>query len=374
MRTRCGDFDVAQRRAVHVVPALLVRCAESDHGLAADQRRLDALRLGGVDRGVDRLRVVPVHVRDHVPAVGLEALRRVVGEPAFDVAVDRNAVVVVEADQLAEPQRAGQRAGFVRNAFHQAAVAEEHVGVVIDDVEAVAVELGGEHLLGQRHAHRVGQALAERSGGRFHAGRVTVFGVPRCLAVQLAELLDVVDRQVVAGQVQQRVKQHRPVAVRQHEPVAVGPLGILRVVAKVMIPQHFGDFRHAHRRAGVAGIGLLHGVHGERTNGAGEVVEHGLLEIAECRHQMLPESRGGRSENPELSPKPAPLNRIGPDRRTRCKSGGVVNQPPRTLRAFSARRRIIGVKMSCIARSILPPGTTIVLDRDMNESWIIDSR
>ena len=34
----------------------------------------------------------------------------------------------------------------------------------------------------------------------------------------------------------------------------------------------------------------------------------------------------------------------------------------------STSRMIIGVKMSCIASSILPPGTTSVLARDMNES------
>ena len=80
----------------------------------------------------------PSTLRHDVPAVGLEALRRVVGEPAVHFAVDGNAVVVVERDQLAELERAGERAGLVRNAFHQAAVAEEHPGVMIDDVEARA--------------------------------------------------------------------------------------------------------------------------------------------------------------------------------------------------------------------------------------------
>ena len=37
-------------------------------------------------------------------------------------------------------------------------------------------------------------------------------------------------------------------------------------------------------------------------------------------------------------------------------------------------RQMKGVKMSCMAISILPPGTTTVLARDMNESLIIDSR
>jgi transposase len=37
------------------------------------------------------------------------------------------------ATSLSSFQRAGQRAGLVADAFHQAAVAQEHVGVVVDD-------------------------------------------------------------------------------------------------------------------------------------------------------------------------------------------------------------------------------------------------
>jgi hypothetical protein len=57
---------------------------------------------------------VAVDLGDHVPAVGLEALGGVVEEPARGVtvaahlAVDGDVVVVVDGDQLAEPQRAGQ--------------------------------------------------------------------------------------------------------------------------------------------------------------------------------------------------------------------------------------------------------------------------
>ena len=38
----------------------------------------------------------------------------------------------------------------------------------------------------------------------------------------------------------------------------------------------------------------------------------------------------------------------------------------------SSSRQIIGVKMSCMARSILPPGHTIVFARDMNAPCSID--
>src|SRR5262249_41914892 len=40
----------------------------------------------------------------------------------------------------------------------------------------------------------------------------------------------------------------------------------------------------------------------------------------------------------------------------------------------SISRQIMGVKINCIARSILPPGQTMVLARDMNESCSIESK
>ena len=87
------------------------------------------------------------------------------------------------------------------DAFHQATVADEHVGVMIDDRMPVAIEFAREQRLGQRHADRVGQALAERPGGRFDAGRHAVLrDGPGVLLVQLAEALQLVHRQVVAGQ------------------------------------------------------------------------------------------------------------------------------------------------------------------------------
>jgi hypothetical protein len=82
--------------------------------------------------------------------------------------------------------------------------------------------------------------------------------------MQLAEVLDVIHR--IAAQVQQRVVQHRAVAVRQQEAVAVHPFRIGRVVAVMAAPQGHGDFGHAHRHAWVAGIGLLDGVHCQRAD------------------------------------------------------------------------------------------------------------
>ncbi len=63
--------------------------------------------------------------------------------------------------------------------FHQAAVAHEGVGVVVDDVVTRLVELLGHGLLGDRHADGIGDALTQRTGSGFNARRVTVLRVTR---------------------------------------------------------------------------------------------------------------------------------------------------------------------------------------------------
>ena len=66
-----------------------------------------------------------------------------------------------------------------------------HVGVVIDDLVA---ERALQQPLGERHADGVGEALAERAGGRLDAGGVAVLGMAGGLGAELAEVLQLVDR------------------------------------------------------------------------------------------------------------------------------------------------------------------------------------
>lgn len=44
---------------------------------------------------------------------------------------------------------------------------------------------------------------------------------------------------------------------------------------------------------------------------------------------------------------------------------------PNYLSLFSIKLCMRGVSITSIAKLILPPGTTMVLERDMNESWIM---
>src|SRR5258706_35593 len=67
--------------------------------------------------GIVRIRL------QHLPAVALVTLHRVVGERDAGVAVDGDVVVVVQHHQVPESEVARERRRLVRDAFHHAAVA-----------------------------------------------------------------------------------------------------------------------------------------------------------------------------------------------------------------------------------------------------------
>ena len=174
---------------------------------------------GLLDRRGDGVRIVAVDA-GRGPAGRLEALHLVdrVGERKRTI--NRNAVVVEQHDQPVELEMSGERDRLLADAFHQVAVGGEHVGVVIDDV----AELRREMPFGDRHADRVGEPLAERSGGRLQAGRDEILRMAGRDRAQLAEAPQFLDRHpLVAEKMQQRVDQHRAMAGGQHEAVAVGP-------------------------------------------------------------------------------------------------------------------------------------------------------
>ena len=180
---------------------------------------------------------------------------------------------------LPRPEVAGERAGLGGDALHQVAVAREHVGVVVDDRVARAVEARRQVRLGDGHADGVGEPWPSGPVVASTPGREVALRVAGRAAAPLPEALELVEREVVAGQVQQGVEQHRAVPGRQHEAVAVRPAGIGRVVPQEARPEHVGHRRGAHRQPGMARVGLLDGVDGEEA----DRVDRQRVELR-CRH------------------------------------------------------------------------------------------
>ncbi len=212
----------------------------------------------------------------HAPAVGLEALGHVVVVGQLGRAVDRDVVVVVEGEQAPQPEVAGQRRRLVGDPLHEAAVAGDDEGPVVADV---ATERGPQPAFGERHADRVGQALAERAGRDLDAGGVAGLGVARRPAAPLAELAQVVQGQVVAGEVQHGVLQDGGVPVGEDEAVAVGPLRVTWVVGHDPGPEHVGQGGERHGGARVPRLGGFRRVHGEASDDVdAELDQPGVLD------------------------------------------------------------------------------------------------
>jgi len=260
---RQPDLVGTQRRAVRGRRVLLVRRAVGDVRAQRDQRRPRRLGLGRRQGGVDGLAVVAVVHALHVPAVGLETHEPVLGERQVGGAVDADVVVVVEDDQLAQGEVPGERGGLGGDALHQVAVAGDHVGVVVDDLMLGVVELGRQVRLGDRHADGVPEPLAQGPGRRLDTGRHAALGMSGRPAAPLAERAEVVEREVVAGQMQHGVEQHAGVPGGEHEAVAVGPSGVSRVVAQMPGEEDVRRRRQPHGGARMTRTRLLHGVDGQ---------------------------------------------------------------------------------------------------------------
>ena len=84
---------------------------------------------------------------------------------------------------------AGQRRRFGGDAFHQVAVADDGVGVMVDDLEARPVEARGQMTLRRSPCPRRWRTLAERPGGGLDARRQAALRVAGRPAAPLAECL-----------------------------------------------------------------------------------------------------------------------------------------------------------------------------------------
>ncbi len=165
---------------------MAVGAAIADGGAAADQAG-PGVGLGGDDGRGDRRAVHAVDAL-HMPAIGLKALGPIFRVGQIRAAFDGDVVVVVEIDELAQLEVAGQTGGLAGDALHQIPVPADGVDVMVHHVEAGAVVALGQPALGHGHAHARGEALAQRTRGGLDAGGVAIFGMARGLAPPLAEV------------------------------------------------------------------------------------------------------------------------------------------------------------------------------------------
>ena len=191
-----------------------------------------------MDGCLDGVAVVAVGDLLGVPTICREALHGVFGISQRRRAVQRDEVVVVQKDQLAQTQMPGQRRCFRGDTLHQVAVTDDGIGVMVDRGDVGAVVGGRQKCLGDGHADRVGCALTQWSGADFDTRGNAHFGVPGGHRPPLPEALELVHWHFIPSQMQQPIEEHRAVTGRQHEAVAIGPMRITRVERQKAGEQH----------------------------------------------------------------------------------------------------------------------------------------
>ena len=229
-----------------------MRAAVADDRADPNQRRPVALRDCIFDRGGQRREIVRILDDLRMPFVSVESFAHVLVKAEVGGPVDGHVVVVVDIDDVAQPEMAGDRRRLARDTFHQVAIAANAEDAMIEQPRIVALEACFEMPRRHRHPNPVAEALAERAGGGLDAVGHAVLGMSGRFASELAKLLDVVERKVVAGEIEQAVEEHRAVAGRQHETIAAEPLRISRVVAHEPREEQIADRRHRHRHSAMA--------------------------------------------------------------------------------------------------------------------------
>src|SRR5262249_10761700 len=148
-------------------------------------------------------------------------------EGEIGVALDRHAIAVIDPTQVAEPLVPGYRSRFARYALHHVAVAAQHIDVVVEQREILPIEVLSKPPCRDCHADAGGTTLTQRPCGRLHPRGQVILWMPRTLAADLPEVLDVVERDCRlaetlvfgvdsfdAGKMQHGIEEHGSVAVR----------------------------------------------------------------------------------------------------------------------------------------------------------------
>ena len=157
----------------------------------------------------------------------------------------------------------GQRAGFAGHAFLQAAVPGQADNPVVENAVLGGVETRFRHLARHGQSDRVGHALAQRTGGALHAGRFAELRMTGRDAAELTEIFHLLERHIVAGEMEPAVEEHAAVAGGENKAVAVEPARLGRIVTQGRAEKHRADFRASQGQTQVTGLAGGNGVNGQ---------------------------------------------------------------------------------------------------------------
>ena len=205
------NFLLAERFTVRGGGILFVRRAIGNMAIHNDQRGAFVFferRRKGL---LQLLKIIGIANALHIPVIPHKARRHVFSERQRRVALNGNAVIVIDPDQIAEAQVPGQRRRLAGDAFHHAAIAAQRHNVMRDDLMPGPIVVRPQPAARKRHADTGRHPLPEWPGSRLNprGQRVVrgVFGMSRAFAVHLTEVHDIVEWQIEAIHMQGTIEQ-----------------------------------------------------------------------------------------------------------------------------------------------------------------------
>jgi hypothetical protein len=238
-----------------------------------------AIRFGTGNGGVEGVEIVTIDLH-RVPAEGFEALAGIVALRHHRHRVESDIVGIINQDEIVQPEVTRESDRLGGDTFLETAVAGETDDRLVENNVVGRVVFCRRHLRGKSVANRIADALAEGTGRCLDSDGLGELGVTGSLAVELAEVLYLLHRQVIARKMEPTVEEHAAVTRREDKTVAVEPFGLGGIIAEIAAEEHRADLRGAEGQAEVAGIALVDGIDGEAAGFGGGLGKGGVIQVA----------------------------------------------------------------------------------------------
>ena len=231
---------------------------ESDDACANDKCRSAIGNFSLSENCINFCNIVCIFDAEDAPAVCFETESGIFGESDSGIAFDGDAVVIVENNNIIELLVSCERSCFVGDTFHHTAVAGDDVDFAVEKSGISKTGNSSETFCSNSHTDTGSKTCSERTGGDFNTACVTVFRMSGGQTFPLTELFQVVHGQTIAEEVKKAVNQHGTVSCGKDKAVATEPLGVLRIVFHVVVPEGERNICGSHRHTGMTGFCFLH--------------------------------------------------------------------------------------------------------------------
>mmetsp|Transcript_6851 Transcript_6851/g.13635 ORF Transcript_6851/g.13635 Transcript_6851/m.13635 type:complete len:272 (-) Transcript_6851:81-896(-) len=206
----------------------------------------------------------------------------ILGERDVGMAINGNAVVIVQSNQLSESPMPGKGSSFGRNTFHVATISHDDICVVINQVHSRLVVASCQVLLSNCKSNCISNSLSQWPSCDFDSLGQEILWMSWGLRSPLTELLQVLNSHVVSHQVKERVVKHRSVSSGQNKAITTQPGYVFWIGCHEILEEDIGHGSTPHRKSRMSRVSLVHTINRKETNGIDCQLSVLVLDFSRC--------------------------------------------------------------------------------------------